>query len=63
MKNGRYKNDSAVFFVKDGKVLALINGRWFCTTTNFMIGVQFVGDLTPEQIDNFEAAHAAADVW
>lgn len=55
MENGIYKNNTAKYFVKDDLVVMLLNGDWFKTNENFMLGAKKIAELPDEMVsDEFD---------
>jgi len=61
-KNGIYKSDSAVYFIKDGKIIMKLSGSYYKTTANFMQGT-FIKDLPQGIEETFEEAYAECKSW
>ena len=62
MKNGIYKSQEATYFVKDGKILARINGSYYKVTENFLSGT-WQEDLSDGMNRSFEKAYESAPNW
>lgn len=62
MKDGIYKSDDAIYFVKNGKIIMKLMGTLYKTTENFMQGTY--KQPLPEQMSNeFEKVYESLKSW
>ena len=62
MKDGIYKSNDAVYFVLNEKILMKMLGSMYKTTKHFMFG-DYVDELSPNHIRNFNEAYNEAKQW
>jgi len=63
MEDGVYKSKLAVYFVKDNKVIMRMDGGFYKTTENFMIGATREHDLTPGMDSIFGKTYSQLKSW
>ena len=63
LKDGMYKSSTGTYYAKGGKIMMCINGDWYKTSTNFMIGTRYIQPLTEEQVKNFDDAYNKCKQW
>lgn len=62
LKDGVYKSDVAVYFVKDERIIMKNKGGWHKTTKNFMFG-DWKHDLTEGMINEFDNVYDKIPKW
>lgn len=63
LKNGIYKNEHASYFIKDEKIIMNLKGSYYKTTVQFMLGAQFIKDLSKGIEETFDKAYESAPQW
>lgn len=61
-QNGVYKSKLATYFIKDDKILMLLKGNFYKTTSGYMQGV-YKKPLTEKQLSQFEEAYNKSKCW
>lgn len=61
-KNGVYKSELAIYFIKDDKIMMLMKGNFYKATESFMQGV-YVEPLSKTQLSQFDEAYEQVKPW
>lgn len=63
VKDGVYRSNSAHYFVCNDKVMMLLHGKYYQTTTNFMLGAEFQHELSERQKTTFDNVYNQCPKW
>ena len=63
MEDGIYKSNQATYFVYDGKVIMRMNGEFYKTNKNFMVGASYDKELTNGMKQIFEKTYSQLKSW
>lgn len=63
IKDGIYRNDAGVFFVKDNLIIARIRGVCYKMSSRFWYGAKYETELTDKMRETFETAYQSAPNW
>jgi hypothetical protein len=61
-KDGVYKSETAVYFIKGDRIIMRLNGGCYKTNPNFMQG-KYHGELPPEISDQFDGVFEKCPYW
>ena len=61
-KDGIYKGDLATYVIKDDKIIMIMRGRYYTTSSNFMQGA-YKEPLTEEMSNQFVNVYENTDSW
>lgn len=62
LKDGIYKSENAVYFIKGGKIVMRLMGSYYKTTDNFLVGARYVEPFNMTQ-EEFDAQYDKLKSW
>lgn len=62
VKDGMYRSNDAIYYIKDGRILMNMKGSWYKTNANFLQG-PWLKPLTSDQLGAFDKAYSQVKSW